>query len=170
MPRTANWDTELGYWLYCEGKSDQEIADACKTSLTSVKNARRNHWKKNPDGGRRAPPERKPTASANAPECGNEGGCVPHTSSAPAASPGGTFPRGEDFEGKEVAGMPVEIDESRDTAKMMEVIAKMTEGMGGIKAVCVGNIIQNLWNLNSIDDIRDARNILSWLEANYDFG
>lgn len=73
-------------------------------------------------------------------------------------------------EGKEVAGMPIEIDESRDTAKMMEVIAKMTEGMGGIKAVCVGNIIQSLWNLNCVDDIRNARNILNWLEANYDFG
>ena len=66
--------------------------------------------------------------------------------------------------------MPMEIDESRDTAKMMEVIAKMTEGMGGIKAVCVGSIIQNLWNLNSVDDIRAARGILNWLEANYDFG
>lgn len=66
--------------------------------------------------------------------------------------------------------MPMEIDGSRDTAKMMEVIAKMTEGMGGIKAVCVGNIIQNLWNLSSVDDIRNARNILNWLEANYDFG
>lgn len=66
--------------------------------------------------------------------------------------------------------MPMEIDESRDTARMMEVIAKMTEGMGGIKAVCVGNIVQNLWNLNSVDDIRAARNILNWLEANYDFG
>ena len=66
--------------------------------------------------------------------------------------------------------MPMEIDESRDTAKMMEVIAKMTEGMGGIKAVCVGNIIQSLWNLNCVDDIRNARNILNWLEANYDFG
>ena len=66
--------------------------------------------------------------------------------------------------------MPIEIDESRDTAKMMEVIAKMTEGMGGIKAVCVGNIIQSLWNLSSVDDVREARNILDWLEENYDFG
>ena len=57
-----------------------------------------------------------------------------------------------------------------DTARMMEVIAKMTEGMGGIKAVCVGNIIQALWNLNSVDDIRAARNILDWMEENYDFG
>lgn len=72
--------------------------------------------------------------------------------------------------GKEVAGMPMEIDESRDTARMMEVIAKMTEGMGGIKAVCVGNIVQALWNLSSVDDIRAARAILNWLEANCDFG
>ena len=57
-----------------------------------------------------------------------------------------------------------------DTARMMEVIARMTQGMGGIKAVCVGNIIQALWNLNSVDDIRAARNILDWMEENYDFG
>lgn len=57
-----------------------------------------------------------------------------------------------------------------ETARMMEVIAKMTEGMGGIKAVCVGNIIQNLWGLSSKQGIQDARNILDWLEENYDFG
>lgn len=60
--------------------------------------------------------------------------------------------------------------EKKETARMMEVIAKMTQGMDGIKAVCVGNIVQALWNLNSIDDIRDARNILDWLEENYGFG
>ena len=168
MPRVANWDTALGYQLYCEGRSDGEIADACRVKTSTITSYRLKRWRKNPDGGRDAPPERKPTASANAPECGNEGGCVPHTSSAPAASPGGTFPRGEGFEGgKEVAGMPAE---KKETARMMEVIAKMTQGMDGIKAVCVGNIVQALWNLNSIDDIRDARNILDWLEENYDFG
>lgn len=66
--------------------------------------------------------------------------------------------------------MPIERSDKLDTARMMEVIAKMTEGMGGIKAVCVGNIIQSLWNLSSVDDIREARNILDWLEENYDFG
>jgi hypothetical protein len=52
----------------------------------------------------------------------------------------------------------------------MEVIAKMTLGMGGILAVCVGNIIQSLWGLSSKQGIQDARNILDWLEENYDFG
>ena len=57
-----------------------------------------------------------------------------------------------------------------ETARMMEVIAKMTLGMGGILAVCVGNIIQSLWGLSSKQGIQDARNILDWLEENYDFG
>ena len=76
----------------------------------------------------------------------------------------------EELNKKEVAGVPIEKNRNHDTARMMEVIAKMTEGMGGIKAVCVGNIIQSLWNLSSVDDVREARNILDWLEENYDFG
>ena len=163
MGRVAKWDTDLGYQLYLEGRSDGEIADACGVQIGTVKAMRLNRWRKDPDGGRdrgcgHCPPSAgKPTAPPFLAEQGSQGDgteAVPY----------------ENEKEKEVAGMPVEIDESRDTAKMMEVIAKMTEGMGGIKAVCVGNIIQNLWNLNSIDDIRDARNILSWLEANYDFG
>lgn len=136
MPRVANWDTGLGYQLYLDGCSDGEIADACRVKTSTITSYRLKRWRKNPDGGRGAPPDAVPLRE----------------------------------EGKEVAGMPMEIDESRDTAKMMEVIAKMTEGMGGIKAVCVGNIVQSLWNLNCVDDIRNARNILNWLEANYDFG
>ena len=77
---------------------------------------------------------------------------------------------GGESDGEEVAGVPIEQNNKLDTARMMEVIAKMTSDMGGIKAVCVGNIIQALWGLNSIDDIRNARAILDWLEENYDFG
>ena len=155
MPRMANWDTELGYQLYCEGKSDGEIADACRVKTSTVTSYRLKRWRKNPDGGRNAPPH---------------DGVTQDPAQEIAASP--AAPRNDegDLERKEVAGMPMEINESRDTAKMMEVIAKMTEGMGGIKAVCVGSIIQNLWNLNSVEDIRAARGILNWLEANYDFG
>ena len=155
MPRMANWDTGLGYQLYCEGKSDGEIADACRVKTSTVTSYRLKRWRKNPDGGRDAPPHDGVTQTP-----------TQEIATAPAG------PRNDegDLKGKEVAGMPMEINESRDTAKMMEVIAKMTEGMGGIKAVCVGSIIQNLWNLNSVDDIRAARNILNWLEANYDFG
>lgn len=155
MPRMANWDTELGYQLYCEGKSDGEIADACRVKISTVTSYRLKRWRKNPDGGRDAPLHDGVT-QAPAQEI--------------ATAPAGPRNDKEDLKGKEVAGMPMEINESRDTAKMMEVIAKMTEGMGGIKAVCVGSIIQNLWNLNSMDDIRAARGILNWLEANYDFG
>lgn len=155
MPRMANWDTELGYQLYCEGKSDGEIADACRVKTSTVTSYRLKRWRKNPDGDGMPPPHDGVTQAP-----------AQEISTVPAG------PRNdkEDLKGKEVAGMPMKIDESRDTAKMMEVIAKMTEGMGGIKAVCVGNIIQNLWNLNSVDDIRAARGILNWLEANYDFG
>lgn len=154
MPRAANWDTTLGYQLYCEGRSDGEIADACRVKTSTVTSYRLKRWRKNPDGGRGAPPSE---AEAGAGEIAATVCALAHNDD-------------EDLMKKELAGMPMEIDESRDTAKMMEVIAKMTEGMGGIKAVCVGNIIQNLWNLNCVDDIRNARNILNWLEANYDFG
>ena len=151
MARMANWDTALGYQLYCEGKSDGEIADECKVKISTVKAMRLNKWRKNPDGGRSAPP-------AEVRSSGEE------IATAPAE------PRNDndDLKEKEVAG--VMENQKMDTAKMMEVIAKMTAGMGGIKAVCVGNIVQALWNLNSVDDIRAARNILDWLEENYDFG
>ena len=56
MPRMANWDTELGYQLYCEGKSDGEIADACRVKTSTVTSYRLKRWRKNPDGGRGAPP------------------------------------------------------------------------------------------------------------------
>lgn len=55
MPRMANWDTELGYQLYCEGKSDGEIADACRVKTSTVTSYRLKRWRKNPDGGRGAP-------------------------------------------------------------------------------------------------------------------
>ena len=161
MGRTAKWDTGLGYQLYLEGRSDGEIADACKVSISTITSYRLKRWRRNPDGGRSAPPDGA---------CTGAGTTTPQSASLTAPLRGEPRNVAEDEEGKEVAGMPVEIDESRDTAKMMEVIAKMTEGMGGIKAVCVGNIIQNLWNLSSVDDIRAARGILNWLEANYDFG
>ena len=138
--RVANWNTELGYRLYLEGRSDGEIADECKVKISTIKAMRLNKWRKNPDGGRNAPPEH---------------GAV------------GPIPA-ETIIGKEVAEVPE--NKKHDVDRMMEVIAKMTSGMGGIKAVCVGNIIQSLWNLNSVDDVRNARNILDWLEANYDFG
>jgi hypothetical protein len=152
MGRTAQWDTDLGYRLYLEGKSDHEIADECRVNTGTVTSYRLKRWRKNPDGGRGAPLDGAAVGTP-VPGCPDTAGAVSLRE-----------------ERKEVAGMPMEIDESRDTAKMMEVIAKMTEGMGGIKAVCVGNIIQSLWNLNCVDDIRNARNILNWLEANYDFG
>ena len=154
----AAWDTALGYRMYLEGHSDGEIADACGVKICTVYSMRMKRWRKNPDGGRGAPPDGEVPPD----------GAHPHQSAAMTASPSREKP--VENEGKGVAGMPMEIDESRDTARMMEVIAKMTEGMGGIKAVCVGNIVQALWNLSSVDDIRAARAILNWLEANYDFG
>lgn len=148
----AAWNTALGYRMYLEGHSDGEIADACGVKICTVYSMRMKRWRKNPDGGRGAPPA---AARASGEEI--------------ATSP--LAPRNDRNDlGKGVAEMSMEIDESRDTARMMEVIAKMTEGMGGIKAVCVGNIVQALWNLGSVDDIREARNILDWLEENYDFG
>ena len=55
MPRMANWDTELGYQLYCEGKSDGEIADACRAKISTVTSYRLKRWRKNLDGGRDTP-------------------------------------------------------------------------------------------------------------------
>lgn len=56
MPRMAKWDTELGYQLYCEGKSDGEIADECKVKISTVKAMRLHKWRKGPNGGQSAPP------------------------------------------------------------------------------------------------------------------
>lgn len=153
MPRMANWDTRLGYQLYCEGKSDGEIADECKVMISTVKAMRLNKWRKNPDGGRSAPPAKVRSSGEEI-----------------ATAPAEPHNENDDLKEKEVAGVPVVKMDKADTARMMEVIAKMTANMGGIKAVCVGNIVQALWNLNSVDDIRDARNILDWLEENFDFG
>ena len=66
--------------------------------------------------------------------------------------------------------MDEQKERKQDIARMMEVIAKMTSGMGGIKAVCIGNVIQALWNCSSVDDVREAMSILGWMEENYDFG
>lgn len=150
--RVAKWDTELGYRLYLEGRSDGEIADECKVKTATVTSYRLKRWRRNPDGGR--------TKSA---ACrGLNAECPPASENAELS------PLKSELERKEVA--EVSEDKKHDVDRMMEVIAKMTSGMGGIKAVCVGNIIQSLWNLNCVDDIRNARNILDWLEANYDFG
>lgn len=158
VARPASWDVELGYRLYLEGKTCQQIADACGTKLCNVKAARRSRWKTAPDGGR------------------NAGGRFADPVSADGAQDGqGEMKREEVTEVDETKKPPETAfdaaqERKMDTARMMEVIARMTSGMGGIKAVCVGNIIQALWNLSSVDDIREARNILNWLEENYDFG
>jgi hypothetical protein len=55
MGRTAQWDVQLGYQLYLEGKSDHEIADECRVNTGTVTSYRLKRWRKNPDGGRRAP-------------------------------------------------------------------------------------------------------------------
>jgi hypothetical protein len=95
----------------------------------------------------------------------------PSVSFADSSPKRGAERRSGETEGKEVAGVSeVKNSNKTETARMMEVIAKMTLGMGGILAVCVGNIIQSLWGLSSKQGIQDARNILDWLEANYDFG
>jgi hypothetical protein len=158
MGSTAQWDTDLGYRLYLEGKSDHEIADECRVNTGTVTSYRLKRWRKNPDGGRDAPLRRRM-------------GMAPLSQQADSSP---TLRAGEPLEndGKEVAGMSEEkkIDQKTETARMMEVIAKMTLGMGGILAVCVGNIIQSLWGLSSKQGIQDARNILDWLEENYDFG
>lgn len=145
--RKAGWDTQYGYELYLQGKTDAEIADECRVQTGTVTSYRLKRWRKNPDGGR--PP------SEGSAELGGD------------SDPG---TQNSELTDKEVKEMPVEKDNRADVARMMEVIAKMTQGMGGIKAVCVGNIIQSLWNLNCVDDIREARNILDWLEENYEFG
>ena len=56
MPRVANWDTGLGYQLYLDGCSDGEIADACRVKTSTITSYRLKRWRKNPDGGRDAPP------------------------------------------------------------------------------------------------------------------
>ena len=154
MGRTAQWDTALGYQLYLEGKSDHEIADECRVNTGTVTSYRLKRWRKNPDGGRRAPPDGAAVGTP-VPGCPDTAGAVSLRE-----------------ERKEVAGVSEEKKNSvkTETARMMEVIAKMTHGMGGILAVCVGNIIQSLWGLSSKQGIQDARNILDWLEENYDFG
>lgn len=149
--RKANWDTAYGYELYLEGKGDAEIADACGVKTSAVTSYRLKRWRKNPDGDGMPPPDER--------ACGDWGD-----------NPSVGCAGGGESEREEVAGVPVEKNQKVDTARMMEVIAKMTSGMGGIKAVCVGNIIQALWNLSCVDDIREARNILDWLEENFDFG
>lgn len=159
--RKANWDTAYGYELYLEGKGDAEIADACGVKTSAVTSYRLKRWRKNPDGGRNAPPDER--------AC-EDWGDNPSVGCADSSPERGAERCGGESEREEVAGVPVEMDQKVDTARMMEVIAKMTSGMGGIKAVCVGNIIQALWNLSCVDDIREARNILDWLEENFDFG
>lgn len=159
----ANWDTAYGYELYCKGLSDGEIADECKVKVSTVKAMRLNKWRKEPDGGRGAPPdgEQPPAAVTHISHTTAEGGGV------------SAFPSREkslETEGKEVAGVDEQKERKQDIARMMEVIAKMTSGMGGIKAVCIGNVIQALWNCSSVDDIREAMSILGWMEENYDFG
>ena len=154
MGRTAQWDTDLGYRLYLEGKSDHEIADECRVNTGTVTSYRLKRWRKNPDGGRGAPPDGVAVGTPG-PGCPDTAGAVSLRE-----------------ERKEVAEVSEEKKNSvkTETARMMEVIAKMTIGMGGILAVCVGNIIQSLWGLSSKQGIQDARNILDWLEENYDFG
>lgn len=146
VPRMANWDTAYGYELYCKGLSDGEIADECKVKISTVKAMRLKHWRKGPDGGARDSAQEIATA------------------------PAGPRNDKEDLKEKEVAGVDEQKERKQDIARMMEVIAKMTSGMGGIKAVCIGNVIQALWNCSSVDDIREAMSILGWMEENYDFG
>lgn len=56
MGRVANWDTALGYQLYCEGRTDGEIADECKVKTSTITSYRLRRWRKGPDEGRGAPP------------------------------------------------------------------------------------------------------------------
>lgn len=182
MPRMANWDTAMGYQLYLEGRSDGEIADECKVKISTVKAMRMNKWRKNPDGGRKNRAEYKSLDDelGEAPPgiCDGVAGLTPGMALNAIDDPAEVEalvdahselnPQNSELERKEVAEVPE--DKKHDVDRMMEVIAKMTSGMGGIKAVCVGNIIQSLWNLNSVDDVRGALNILNWLEENYDFG
>ena len=155
VPRVANWDTAYGYELYCKGLSDGQIADECKVKISTVKAMRLNKWRKKPDGGRKE--------MQNA-ECGMQNG-LPRTDDNSALCI-----QHSELTGKEVAGVDEQKERKQDIARMMEVIAKMTSGMGGIKAVCIGNVIQALWNCSSVDDIREAMSILGWMEENYDFG
>lgn len=148
VPRMANWDTAYGYELYCKGLSDGEIAVECKVKISTVKAMRLRHWRKEPDGGRKEMQNAPPRTDDNSALC------IQHS----------------ELTGKEVAGVDEQKERKQDIARMMEVIAKMTGGMGGIKAVCIGNVIQALWNCSSVDDIREAMSILGWMEENYDFG
>lgn len=186
MGRPLTWDAAYGYELFLAGRTDREIADACRVKTSAVTSMRLKKWRKAGERGTVAPPE---TEIAGVPALGHpdaQGDNVDAASRAAEQSEDLKLESGDrqrmpdhstdlhsqlsnlQSEGKEVAG----VDENKklDTARMMECIAKMTEHMGGIKAVCVGNIIQALWNLSSVDDIRDARAILDWLEENYDFG
>ena len=186
--RVANWNTMLGYELYLSGRPYGEIADACGVQISTIASYARRHWRKGPDGGREAPLKgRRKEATGNGPlsqqadssptlRAGEpvEDTHISHDiagGGAVTASPSREKPL-ENESREEVTEMDKEQNEEQklDTARMMEVIAKTTQGMGGIKAVCVGNIIQHLWNLNGVDDIRNARNILDWMEENYDFG
>lgn len=165
VPRMANWDTAYGYELYLQGKSDGEIADECKVKISTITSYRLKNWRKKPDGNPRksAPPDAgmPPAAVTRISHTTAEGGGVSAFSSREKSL---------ETEGKEVAGVDEQKERKSDIARMMEVIAKMTSGMGGIKAVCIGNVIQALWNCSCVDDIREAMSILGWMEENYDFG
>lgn len=54
--RKATWDTGYGYELYLQGKSDAEIADACRVQTGAVTSYRVKRWAKMPDGGRVSEP------------------------------------------------------------------------------------------------------------------
>lgn len=57
----------------------------------------------------------------------------------------------------------VEADRKNDIRRMMTVIGVMTEDMAGIKAVCTGNIIRELWHWSTRDDLEAAKALIEYL-------
>lgn len=196
MAKKAGWDTAYGYELYLEGKSDGEIADACKVQISTVQAYRLRRWRKNPDGGRAAPGEaERPEETATA-ACG--GSCAEESENHRKESlEGGDEMKKVNWQAETGATEipcgypPVDVVETMQRGdgvicadpelgeaypweqrifdqmqRKLDVVAEATEDMSGIRAICTAGAIEALWKWEDSEALYKARAYIDYMIRN----
>lgn len=140
MAAPSKWDKAIGHEMWKDGKSDKEIGEALGVTAQAVSLHRKKYWE--PGKAKAAEPE----GELSQPE--------------PVAD---EAPEPEACGGQETAAAEDDGREESDTKMMIRALEIFVQNLKGMKAVMTFQILQTLWDWETVDDLERAKLGLEYL-------
>lgn len=156
MATQKSWNKAAGYEMFKAGKSDKEIGEALGVTAATVSYYRKKYW----DGRAVIRPELVPVKSEEEEASQPEPDDVIQTEAAADETPVTEISAEECGEPE---ASPQEDKEESDAKMMIRALEIFVQNLKGMKAVMTFQILQALWDWETVEDLERAKLGLEYL-------